>query len=274
MNPDIMNIIYAILVLGILGAVFGGLLAFAAKIFHVEEDERIGQVRECLAGANCGGCGYAGCDAYAAAVVAGEAPPNKCGPGGSKTAAAVAAIMGLDAVPDVKYVAYVPCSGSCDTAKNFFDYEGPKDCVAAMRFGNKGPKACQFSCIGFGTCVNACQFDAMHIVNGVAVVDREKCTSCMACAAACPKQIIQKVPYEQRVLVGCRSNDKGAQTRKLCDAGCIGCMKCQRECPHEAIKVVNNLAVIDYDKCTGCGHCAEVCPRQIIHPQKVYAQDA
>ncbi len=274
MNPDIMNIIYAILVLGILGAVFGGLLAFAAKIFHVEEDERIGQVRECLAGANCGGCGYAGCDAYAAAVVAGEAPPNKCGPGGSKTAAAVAAIMGLDAVPDVKYVAYVPCSGSCDTAKNFFDYEGPKDCVAAMRFGNKGPKACQFSCIGFGTCVNACQFDAMHIVNGVAVVDREKCTSCMACAAACPKQIIQKVPYEQRVLVGCRSNDKGAQTRKLCDAGCIGCMKCQRECPHEAIKVVNNVAVIDYDKCTGCGHCAEVCPRQIIHPQKVYAQDA
>ncbi len=142
-----------------------------------------------------------------------------------------------------------------------------------MRFGNKGPKACQFSCIGLGTCVNACQFDAMHIVNGVAQVDREKCTSCMACASACPKGIIQKVPYEQRVLVGCRSNDKGAQTRKLCDAGCIGCMKCQRECPHEAIKVVNNLAVIDYDKCTGCGHCAEVCPRQIIHPQKVYVQD-
>ena len=274
MNPDIMNIIYAILVLGVLGAIFGGLLAFAAKIFHVDEDERIGQVRECLAGANCGGCGYAGCDAYAAAVVAGEAPPNKCGPGGAKTAAAVAAIMGLDAVPEVKYVAYVPCSGSCGTAKDFFEYEGPKDCVAAMRFGNKGPKACQFSCIGFGTCVKACQFDAMHIVNGVAVVDREKCTSCMACAAACPKQIIQKVPYEQRVLVGCRSNDKGAQTRKLCDAGCIGCMKCQRECPHEAIKVVNNVAVIDYDKCTGCGHCAEVCPRQIIHPQKVYAQDA
>ena len=111
-----------------------------------------------------------------------------------------------------------------------------------MRFGNKGPKACQFSCIGFGNCVRACQFDAMHIVNGVAVVDREKCTSCMACASACPKQIIQKVPYEQRVLVGCRSNDKGAQTRKLCDAGCIGCMKCQRECPHEAIKVENNVA--------------------------------
>ena len=256
---DVMNIVYAMLVLGVMGAIFGGLLAFAAKIFYVEQDERIGQVRECLAGANCGGCGFAGCDAYAAAVVAGEAPPNKCGPGGKKTAEAVAAIMGLDAVAEVKYVAYVPCSGSCGTAKDFFEYEGPADCVAAMRFGNKGPKACQF--------------DAMHIVNGVAVVDREKCTSCMACAAACPKGIIQKVPYEQRVLVGCSSNDKGALTRKLCDAGCIGCMKCQRECPHEAIKVVDNLAVIDYDKCSGCGHCAEVCPRHIIHPQKVYVQD-
>ena len=165
---DVMNIVYAMLVLGVMGAIFGGLLAFAAKIFYVEQDERIGQVRECLAGANCGGCGFAGCDAYAAAVVAGEAPPNKCGPGGKKTAEAVAAIMGLDAVAEVKYVAYVPCSGSCGTAKDFFEYEGPADCVAAMRFGNKGPKACHFSCIGLGTCVKACQFDAMHIVNGVA----------------------------------------------------------------------------------------------------------
>ena len=180
--------------------------------------------------------------------------------------------MGLDAAPEVKYVAFVPCSGSAETAKLFFEYDGPKDCVAAMRFGNKGPKQCQFSCIGLGNCVRACQFGAMHIVNGVAKVDRDKCVGCMACADACPKKIIEKVPYKQAVLVGCRSEDKGAQTRKMCDAGCIGCMKCQRECPHEAIKVVNNVAVIDYDKCTGCGHCAEVCPRHIIHPQKVYEQ--
>ena len=268
----IMNIVYSILVLGIMGAVFGAILAFAAKIFHVEQDPRIDEVRAALAGANCGGCGFAGCDAYAAAVVAGEAPPNKCSPGGAATAEKVAAIMGLDAVAEVKYVAFVPCSGTDEAAKLFFDYEGPKDCVAAMRFGNKGPKQCQFSCIGFGNCVRACQFGAMHIVNGVAEVDREKCVACMACAEACPKKIIRKVPYEQRVLVGCRSEDKGAQTRKLCDAGCIGCMKCQKECPHEAIKVVNFVATIDYDKCTGCGHCAEVCPRHIIHPQKIYQQ--
>ena len=129
-----LNVLYAILVLGIMGAIFGALLAFAAKIFYVEQDPRIDEVRAALAGANCGGCGYAGCDAYAAAVVAGEAPPDKCGPGGKKTAESVAAVMGLDAVAPVKYVAYVPCSGSCGTAKDFFEYEGPADCVAAMRF--------------------------------------------------------------------------------------------------------------------------------------------
>ena len=142
-----------------------------------------------------------------------------------------------------------------------------------MRFGNKGPKLCQFTCIGLGNCVNACMFGAMNIVNGVAEVDREKCVACMACAEACPKGIIKKVPYEQKVLVGCRSTDKGAAKRKVCDASCIACMKCQRECPHEAIVVENNIAVIDYDKCTGCGTCAKVCPRSIIHPQKIYVQD-
>ena len=130
-----LNVLYAILVLGIMGAIFGALLAFAAKIFYVEQDPRIDEVRAALAGANCGGCGYAGCDAYAAAVVAGEAPPDKCGPGGKKTAEAVAAVMGLDAVAPVKYVAYVPCSGSCGTAKDFFEYEDPADCIAAIHQG-------------------------------------------------------------------------------------------------------------------------------------------
>ena len=268
-----MNILYAVLVLGVMGAVFGAVLAFAAKIFYVEQDERVEAVRGALAGANCGGCGFPGCDGYAAAVVAGEAAPNCCAPAGAAGAAKIAEIMGLDAIEDQKYVAFVPCSGGDGHAQMFFDYDGPKDCVAAMRFGNKGPKSCQFSCIGLGNCVSACQFGAMNIVNGVAEVDREKCVACLACATACPKNIIQKVPYEQSVLVGCRSLDKGAQTRKMCDLGCIGCMKCQRECPAEAIKVTGGVAVIDYSKCTNCGHCAEVCPRGIIHPQKIYVQN-
>lgn len=261
------NILIAVAVLGVMGALFGALLAVASRIFHVEQDPRVEEVRAALAGANCGGCGYPGCDAYAAAVVKGEAGTSSCVAGGSETAKKVAAIMGVDATEEEKFIAFVPCSGGEGTAQKFFEYAGPQDCVAAMRFGNKGPKQCQFSCIGLGNCERACQFDAMHIENGLAKVDRDKCVGCMACAEACPKKIIQRVPYSQAVLVGCRSNDKGAVTRKLCDAGCIGCMKCQRTCEYGAIVVTNNLAVIDYDKCVGCGKCAEVCPRGIIHPQ-------
>ena len=226
---DFTLILEGIAVLGIMGAVFGALLAFAAKIFHVEVDPKQEAVRECLAGANCGGCGYPGCDGYAAAV------------------------------------AFVPCSGAEGVAVKRFNYKGPQDCQAAMLFGGKSNKECRFACIGLGNCARACKFGAMHIVNGVAKVDRDKCVGCMACADACPKKIIEKVPYKQAVLVGCRNQDKGAVTRKICDVGCIGCMKCQRECPAEAIKIENFVSTIDYDKCVGCGHCADICPRGIIN---------
>jgi len=266
------NVLNAVLVLGIMGAVFGAVLAVASKVFHVDVDERVTQVREVLPGANCGGCGFAGCDAYAAAVGSGGAPTDLCVVGGTAVAMKVGEIMGVEACPQEKFVAFVPCSGADGVAKNFFDYEGPESCVAAMRFGNKGPKECQFSCIGLGDCACACKFDAMHIVNGVAEVNREKCVGCKACIAACPKDIVKMVPYNQKVLVGCRSHDKGARVMKVCDVGCIGCMKCQKVCPTGAIVVTNNLAEIDYGKCIGCGKCAEVCPRNIIHPQKIYAQ--
>ena len=259
------NILYAVLVLGVMGAAFAALLGVASKVFAVETDPREAAVLECLAGANCGGCGYPGCSGYAAAVVAGEAPTDKCGPGGAEAAAKVAAVMGVDAGSSEKMIAFVPCSGSSENAALKFDYTGPKTCQAAMGYGGKGTKVCSFSCIGYGDCVNACKFGAMRLVDGVAKVDREKCVACMACAEACPKKIIEKVPYKQAVLVGCRNQDKGAVTRKICDVGCIGGMKCQRECPAEAIKIENFVSTIDYDKCVGCGHCAEICPRGIIN---------
>ena len=262
---DFTLILEGIAVLGIMGAVFGALLAFAAKIFHVEVDPKQEAVRECLAGANCGGCGYPGCDGYAAAVAAGQAPVNCCVAGGQEAADKIAAIMGVSAGAEEKMVAFVPCSGAEGVAVKRFNYKGPQDCQAAMLFGGKSNKECRFACIGLGNCAKACKFGAMHIVNGVAKVDRDKCVGCMACAEACPKKIIEKVPYKQAVLVGCRNQDKGAVTRKICDVGCIGCMKCQRECPAEAIKIENFVSTIDYDKCVGCGHCAEICPRGIIN---------
>ncbi|MBQ2462930.1 MAG: 4Fe-4S binding protein, partial [Clostridia bacterium] len=148
-----------------------------------------------------------------------------------------------------------------------FNYSGPKTCQAAMLFGGRDSKDCRFACVGLGTCVEACQFGAMSVENGVAHVDREKCVACGACADVCPKKIIEMVPYKQKVIPTCSSQDKGGVVMKQCDVGCIGCMKCQRECPLKdgpAITVENNLAHIDYSRCIGCGKCATVCPRSII----------
>ncbi len=259
------SILFSILVLGVLGGLFGALLAYASKIFHVEVDPKQEQVRACLAGANCGGCGYPGCDGYAAAVAAGEAPTNKCVAGGAETAAKVAAIMGVDNAAAEKMVAFVPCSGTAGHAQMRFNYSGPVDCRAAMLFGGKSNKECTFACIGLGNCTRVCQFDAIHVVDGVAKVNRMRCVGCGACADACPKSIIKLIPESQKVMPACGNHDKGAKVMKMCDYGCIGCMKCQRECPADAIVVVDNLAQVDASKCVGCGHCADVCPRHIIN---------
>ena len=259
------TILLSIAVLGVLGALFGAILAFASKIFHVEVDPKQAAVRECLAGANCGGCGYPGCDGYAAAVAKGEAPTNRCVAGGAETAAKIAEVMGVSASDVEKMVAFVPCSGTDGHAELRFNYTGPQDCRAAMLFGGKSNKTCTFACIGLGNCVKACPFDAIHIVDGVAKVDRDKCVGCGTCVDTCPKSIIKLLPASQRVMPACGNHDKGAKVMKMCDNGCIGCMKCQRECPSDAITVVENLAVVDASKCVACGHCAEICPRHIIN---------
>ena len=259
------TILLSIVVLGILGAIFGAVLAFAAKIFHVDVDPREAAVREVLAGANCGGCGYPGCDGYAKAVAAGEAPTNKCVAGGTETAQKVAEIMGVSADSAEKMVAFVTCSGAADIAEPRFNYSGPEDCRGAMLFGGKSSKWCAFACIGLGNCARACQFDAMHVENGVAKVDRYNCVGCGACVEACPKSIVKLIPESQKIMPACSSKDKGAQVMKICKVGCIGCMKCQRECPADAITVVNNLAQVDTSKCIQCGHCADICPRHIIN---------
>ena len=259
------SILLAIAVLGALGAVFGALLAYASKIFHVEVDPKQEEVRACLAGANCGGCGYPGCDGYAAAVARGEAPTNKCVAGGAEAAAKIAEIMGVSGADVEKMVAFVPCSGIAGHAEMRFNYSGPVDCRAAMLFGGKSHKTCTFACIGLGNCTRACQFDAIHIVDGVAKVNRARCVGCGACADACPKSIIKLIPESQKIMPACGNHDKGAKVMKMCDFGCIGCMKCQRECPADAIKVVDNLAVVDTSKCVQCGHCADICPRHIIN---------
>ena len=258
-----MTIVYAIAVLGVLAIVFGLILAVAAKVFEVEVDPRLPEIQACLAGANCGGCGYPGCGGCAEAILAGKAPVNACAPAGAEGAAKIAAIMGMEAPSGDKMVAHVLCNGGEASVKNF-EYVGLHDCVAATKVAG-GPTACSFGCMGFGTCVAACQFDAIHInAQGVAEVDKEKCTNCGACRAACPHHLIVEVPYKQKVFVNCSNKDKGAVANKLCTTSCIACGMCERTCKFDAIHVVDGVARIDYDKCKGCGMCAQKCPKHII----------
>ena len=262
---DILNIVYAVLVLGILGALFGFVLAVASKIFEVKKDPREEEILSHLAGANCGGCGYPGCAGCAAAIVEGRAPVNACAPAGPENAAAIAAIMGLEAPSGERQVAFVRCSGGVN-AKKRFDYVGVKDCVAATKVA-AGPLECAFGCLGFGSCVAACQFDAISIgPKGTAVVDPEKCTNCGACMKACPRKLIVPVPASKKVHVACANQDKGKAAMSVCNSSCIGCGLCEKECKKDAIHVINGVAVIDYDKCIGCKLCTKVCPRDAIIP--------
>ena len=233
--------------LGLAGSV---VLVLASRFLAVPQDERVGRLQEVLPGANCGACGYAGCADYAQAI-AGGAPVNKCVPGGEAVAKAAAAIMGVEAGAAEKMVAFVKCKGTCDKANVQYNYYGMDDCVKiAAAVPGAGDKACSYGCLGSGSCVKACQFDAIHIVDGVAVVDKEKCVACGACAAVCPRHLIDLVPYKAEHLVQCNSHDKGADVKKKCDAGCIGCTLCTKQCEADAIHMDNNVAVIDYEKCT------------------------
>ena len=272
-----MEILIAVALLGGLGLAFGLILAAASKVFYVETDPRLDQLNECLPGANCGGCGYAGCGGYAEAVLKGEAPIGKCASGGNDCAMKMAEIMGVKAEKMERRVAMVRCSGykSVDAegnpigAKLKGEYEGIPDCLAASKVAGRGPSACKFGCLGFGNCVAACKYDAIHIVDGVAVVDEEKCVGCLACAAACPRQLIVPVSPEQNVLIACASMAKGAATTRACTVGCIGCGKCKKTCQHDAIILEKNLARIDYTKCVNCGDCAKVCPKGLIKDSNV-----
>lgn len=256
-------IITAGIALGVMGLLFGCILAYASKIFAVEVDERIPAVQECLPGANCGGCGFAGCSAAAGAIVAGKAPVNVCPVGGAAAAEKIAAIMGVTVEAGEKKVAHVMCCGDDTCAKKKCEYIGLSDCVSAMRFAG-GSKMCMYGCCGLGSCVQACKFDALHIVNGIAVVDEEKCVACGACVSTCPRHLIQLVPASAKVHVECMNKDKGVDAKGVCDKACIGCMLCQKNCPEQAITVTNFNAAIDYSKCTGCGTCVSKCPRKCI----------
>ncbi|MDR0862264.1 MAG: RnfABCDGE type electron transport complex subunit B [Oscillospiraceae bacterium] len=250
----------AVTVIGLLCAV---ILSIASKVMTIAVDEREAQIREVLPGANCGACGFAGCDGYAAALVGGDTKTNLCVPGGDAVSLEISGVLGVEFEDVTERIAIVRCGGARGVANEKMEYNGVKTCAAAkLLFG--GASACAFGCIGYGDCEAVCPNGAICVDDGVARVNARLCTGCGLCAKTCPNKLIVTEPDTVAVVVACRNNEKGGAARKKCAHACIGCKKCERECPSGAITVTDNLAQIDYDKCTNCGHCVEACTVKCI----------
>ncbi len=260
MNP----VLIAVIALGAIGAVCAIMLVLASKFMSVPVDERFPAIRECLPGANCGACGYAGCDGYAQALAdASEERTNLCIPGGVTAAKNIATVLGVAVEEVVEMRAYVKCNGNCEKAKHKYEYAGITNCNAANILF-QGEWACPNSCLSYGDCEHGCPNDAIHVENGVARVQPWKCTGCGICVRNCPNHLIALRRAVDTTIVRCSNTEKGGQTRKNCGNGCIGCKQCEKVCPTGAITVLDNLARINYEKCVGCTACSEKCPVGVI----------
>jgi len=257
----------AAMIMGGAGLLLGAGLAYVAVKVAVPPDERVTAVRNELPGANCGACGFPGCDGLASAIVKGEAAPTACTAGGPDVAGKIGKALGIEVAAVEPKVATVLCQGTADHVIRTYRYDGIADCRAAALMPGGGPKACGVACIGLGTCVAACTFGALSMdeERGLPVVDKSKCTACGLCVTACPKGVMAVVPQSQKVLVACRNTDRGPIVRKLCSVGCLACNLCVRTCQSAAVKMENNVAVIDPAACTACGLCAAKCaPKSIV----------
>lgn len=261
------GILIALIVMILLGLFVGIFLGVAGIAFKVTVDEKEEGVLKALPGNNCGGCGYPGCAGLAKAIANGDAPVNQCPVGGEPVAKEIAKIMGTEAEESVRKVAFVACKAHCSDITLDYDYYGVEDCRMLSFVPNGGPKSCNDGCLGYGSCVKVCPFNAITVSDGVAKVDRELCKACGKCVAACPKHLISLIPYDAKYTVSCSSKQKGAITTKQCKVGCVGCGICVKNCPNTAVKVENFNATIDYELCKNCGVCAEKCPRKTIETQ-------
>ena len=257
-----MEILLPVIIVGIIGLIAGVGLSLASKFMAVPVDEKQEKIREALPGANCGACDFSGCDGYAAAVAAGEASPDKCAPGGAAAAAALAEILGVEVVNEPK-TAFIACKGTRENTKLKYAYSGMQSCAAAAAL-QSGPLECSFGCLGFGDCAAVCPFGAITLENGRPAVCGDICVGCGKCVSVCPKALISVLPKSAEVRVACSNKEKGAPVVKNCSVSCIACKMCEKACESGAVKVVDNLAVIDRTLCTGCGKCKAACKRGVI----------
>ncbi|MCL2604106.1 MAG: RnfABCDGE type electron transport complex subunit B [Defluviitaleaceae bacterium] len=257
-------VVQVMLVLGGLGLFFGVLLSFAGMKLKTNTDPKLESLKDILPGVNCGGCGLAGCSAFAEEVFHGKAETDGCPVGGAELNYKIADIMGIHASVSTRKTAYIKCVGSDKESLFLFKYHGVEDCRAAVRLVGGGSKGCAYGCLGGGSCIKVCMFDAISVVDGIAVVDNEKCTACTVCVKACPKNLIEMVPYDKKIRIGCNARDGAKSIRANCKVGCIGCKLCEKSCEYGVIQTEGQLARIFYEKCNGCGVCVEKCPRKCI----------
>ncbi len=259
------RVIYAFASVGVLGGLLGLALAYAAKVFAVKKDERVGEIEEALPGANCGACGYPGCSGYAEAIVNEGAEMTLCSPGGGEVAAKIGQIMGVEvSVSGEKMVAQIHCRGTRETSTVKYEYNGIEDCNA-MHSSFGGDKSCPYGCLGLGSCIKVCPVDAIEKTKaGYLEIDKEKCIACGKCIDVCPTGVIKMIPYSANVIVACNSNDKGGAVKKYCSVGCIGCKMCDRKSPEGGFVIDNFLASIDYSIEGSRDDAVKACPAKCI----------
>ncbi len=257
------DILIPILIVVVIGLLSGLILAIASIVMAVPKDQKTEDIRAMLPGANCGACGFSGCDGYAKALATGEAKPGLCTVGGKDVADQISSYLGVAAASMEPHMSVVRCLGSNDNTGNRVNYEGITSCAAAAAVAG-GPTNCTYGCIGLGDCMKACNYNALSVRNGVAMVEPKNCVACGMCLKACPRHLLTLVPVKKQAVVLCSSCEKGAAVMKVCKVGCIGCMRCEKTCKYDAIHVTDFLAHVDSEKCVGCGECVSVCPRHII----------
>jgi len=256
-------VITAVVSVTIIGLICAILLNVASQLMYVKVDLRVTQLNEIMPGANCGACGYPGCEGFCVALAAGEAKTNLCTPGGPELLKKISEILGVEAGSIETKMAYVLCKGENEMQQKKMEYKGIQSCSGAKQlFG--GPTACAFGCLGYGDCQLVCPTHAICMEKGLVHIIKDLCNGCGLCVKTCPNKLIVVDKTSLPVIVACKNIEKGAVVRKKCSVGCIACTKCVKECPDGAIVMEDNLAKIDYEKCSGCGKCVDVCMTKCI----------
>ena len=267
------SILTPVLIASAIALLLGIVIVIVSRVFAVPVDTRLEDIKAILPGANCGACGFTGCEGYAQSMADGDTNTGKCPVGGAEVASELSRYLGVATPSFIPKVAHVHCQGTVDHTKKRYEYRGTMSCNAAQNLFS-GPNSCTYGCMGYGDCAVACPYDAIYMANGIAHVDSSKCTACGICVKTCPKYLIEIVPkHSNAYSVKCKNKWPGAQTRKNCTIGCIGCQKCFKTCQYGAITMDGPLAIIDHDKCTHCGECELVCPTGAIVNGLMLGQD-